>query len=325
MDRKLITIALQSLLPTYTEAFPADLVQLSGNIYVQSKSRVPLRPEEEPARMHLCANLAIQRLEQKLDLPAPSLRQTPIPVRSYQKMLTLFRNQLNPSSASNTPLSTPRKSPPKRTQTPRTVTPSKRRLEDEFPKLSPGNEQEAREGSPSPTPSPSKRRGGPKESDPTTNEMEQICNSLGVSDAATAAVAQGYKMYNNLVKDRWGLFAGLVYTIVSKAQPELIKSSQTLPFEQKIIKQTPSVSTDRVEEWIAWCQHIVVDQTWVRAAIPPEVLATSRLSKRNRRLTSGIGNMITSALTFTSQKKIDEYQAWKQSIYDGFKPKDQPA
>jgi len=53
---------LTGLLPTLSEALPAELVQLAVSLLAQSKSKASsLKPEEEIARGYACANLACER------------------------------------------------------------------------------------------------------------------------------------------------------------------------------------------------------------------------------------------------------------------------
>jgi hypothetical protein len=125
------------------------------------------------------------------------------------------------------------------------------------------------------------------------------------------AVAHGYRMYNNLVKDRWGLLCGLIYVITSRAQPELIGDDSRRVFEYKILQLVPEkITLEVVEEWVLWAQRIVADQTWVRKISSSDAKAIAKKS----RTSSGIGNMITYSLMFMSQRKLDDYNEWKKDL-----------
>jgi origin recognition complex subunit 6 len=62
MNTKFIEQALASLLPTHAHALPLELVNYAFRLLVQSRILSDgLKPEEEIARPHVCAEIACRR------------------------------------------------------------------------------------------------------------------------------------------------------------------------------------------------------------------------------------------------------------------------
>ncbi|PGH17092.1 hypothetical protein AJ80_04965 [Polytolypa hystricis UAMH7299] len=134
MSNRPIEQALANLLPTHAEALPSELIQHATNLLAQSRSYgSSLKPEEEIARPHACAEIACKRLSKSLQLP-PLLGRPPCPPRVYKKLYTYLEQALLKASGASrrdntrndaptgTPQSTPKK--PATTSTP-LKTPSK--------------------------------------------------------------------------------------------------------------------------------------------------------------------------------------------------------
>lgn len=98
---------------------PPKLVGLINSYYLQSSTSIPLKPNQEPARAHLCSVLAVEQLGEKLNLPLPDTRNPPIQPNQYTKLLQQFRSVLCPSAAAASLPSTPSK--PKRSARARAV------------------------------------------------------------------------------------------------------------------------------------------------------------------------------------------------------------
>lgn len=306
----MLQAALDKVLPTMEGKVPKEVVDTAQNFCFQSRNKMAkLKPEEEPARQTVCAHLAVEKHMEKLNLPYPSTKQAPVPSNIYKKLLEIFRKQLVPNSSQSSPgLKTPTK--PKAHTEPLdsslTATPTslKRKIV-------------TTNGSPIKTsPSPSKRqRGGPKSTDPRAEDIERACEKLGIEAAALDAIAYGYRQYNNLVKDRWGLLCGLIYVIGSKAQPSLV-FKQRVPFSIKVSHSVPYASEDKVEEWIQWAEKIVGDQSWVKQVTAPEMISANTNNDAGlKKYSSGVGNMIKGPFWFTNPTKIENYKKWKLEIY----------
>jgi origin recognition complex subunit 6 len=119
MSKKSVEDALQSLLPTYPDPLPSELITLALSLLSQSRTRASsLKPEEEIARPYACANIACERycnlpclrsiadlshrLKISLNLPKPVPR-PPCAPRVYKKLYTYLENAL--------PAKQPRRSP----------------------------------------------------------------------------------------------------------------------------------------------------------------------------------------------------------------------
>lgn len=156
-------------------------------------------------------------------------------------------------------------------------------------------------------------RGGPKSDDPRKSRVIEICQVLGIADNATDAIIRSYKQYNGLVKDRWGLLCGIIVVIASKAHPRLLETG-TLGFYNKLVRMSHhSMNLDKLEEWVAWSERIINDQSWVKQVTNPRSKEANYRNKM-KKYSSGIGNMITGTMSFNNQRKLDNYAAWRDDI-----------
>jgi hypothetical protein len=260
-SQKVIRSALETVLPTVDD-FPKELTQLTSNLYLQSKQKITgLKPDEETARMVVCAHMAVEKLINKGNkkLPMPSSRQAPLSARAYAKLLGIFRSELLPDFQS--PVKTPKRVSILRTPT---------KASPQTPLTTYITEAEPATVTPS---SSIKRRGLPKSTDPKSEDIRTMCMALGLSDEAQNAVDYGYRTYNGVVKERWGLLCGLIYVI----------------FETKVVQLAhSSMNIDKMLEWIKWSERIVGDQSWVRKLISPK-----HRPRQKRKPASGVGNMVS--------------------------------
>ena len=68
MNRTPIERDLATLLPTHADDLPRELLSLSQSLFAQSRGfSTSLKPEEEIARSHACAEIACKRCVQLLD------------------------------------------------------------------------------------------------------------------------------------------------------------------------------------------------------------------------------------------------------------------
>ncbi|KAJ4367600.1 hypothetical protein N0V83_007185 [Neocucurbitaria cava] len=124
MSRAAIEQSLTGLIPTLNGPLPPELVELAFSLLTRSRSVAhSLKPDEEIARPYACAQLACERLKQRLNLPAISSR-PPCPPRIYKKLYSYLSSAL-PATATNRELATPRKTtdsaPASARNTPRTA------------------------------------------------------------------------------------------------------------------------------------------------------------------------------------------------------------
>ncbi|KAI5795620.1 origin recognition complex subunit 6-domain-containing protein [Geopyxis carbonaria] len=85
---------LHSILPELAGLLPPELLAVTSSLYAQSHTRISnLKPTEEPARAYVCAQLACERLKDRLALPTLAPR-PPLPPRVYASLLAHFRKAL---------------------------------------------------------------------------------------------------------------------------------------------------------------------------------------------------------------------------------------
>lgn len=219
--------AIRDVAPHVAGEIPTELRQLTSRLYASSKQRIQLRPQEEVARHHLCAIVAVQRHLHTLNITAPSLDGVPLPPKTAEALLTTFIKQLESPSVTSTPTATPMATPQ-----------SNRVRELELVNTT------------TPSPSPSKRgKGRPPGSkskskfmkdltkslpsllhnDKTktniteslidtqqhmlllsSREITVLCNKFQLDSALTHNVIATYTKYWNKVANEWTLICGLI-------------------------------------------------------------------------------------------------------------------
>ncbi|KAF2145690.1 uncharacterized protein K452DRAFT_315880 [Aplosporella prunicola CBS 121167] len=91
---KAVEQALTGLIPSWNSSLPSELVDSAVSLLAQSRNKASsLKPDEEIARTYACANLACERLKQRLNLPQIVLR-PPVPPRIYRKVYNYFDTAL---------------------------------------------------------------------------------------------------------------------------------------------------------------------------------------------------------------------------------------
>lgn len=332
MSANQIESVVRLLYPT-NPAFPPEFQNEALGLVRQSHQCViGLKPTEEPARAYICTMLAAERYEISLNLPQPDITKSTVPPRTYKKLVKLFREALFPGSiqasspmrrqkraaSAGTSTATQRRS--SRTVTPTAsavVSPSKPRgdvVQDlaEIASLT----DAALNIKTTTKAAPAKRkivRGGPKSGDPRKSRVYELCREMGISDSATEAVIRSYKQYNNLVKDRWGLLCGIIVVITVKAHPRLMEIG-TQGFYNKLIRIShTSMNQEKLDEWIAWSNRIINDQSWVKRVTDPRS-REAHYRNKSKKYSSGIGNMITSAMSFSNEGRKMDYEQWCEEM-----------
>lgn len=310
-------------------AFPPEFQNEALGLVRQSQqSVIGLKPTEEPARAYICTMLAAERYEISLNLPQPDITKSTVPPRTFKKLVKLFRETLFPGSIqASSPMrrqkrtastATAQKKSAQTTPTASAVvSPLKQRgsMVQDLAEIA--NATEAALDISSKTKiTPVKRkivRGGPKSGDPRKSRVYELCREMGISDAATEAVIRSYKQYNNLVKDRWGLLCGIIVVITVKAHPRLIEIG-TQGFYNKLIRIShTSMNQEKLDEWIAWSNRIINDQSWIKRVTDPRS-GEAHYRNKSKRYSSGIGNMITSAVSFNSKNRQHDYEQWCEEM-----------
>lgn len=286
--------ALTKLYPGQTE-FPSELRSLASSLNMKSNQLIQnLKPSEEPARFFICTLLAAEQLEVAMNLPAPDIKQAPVAPRTFTKLLNVFRialfpNAIQPSTPSKKTRS-PRKQP---TESPSRHSPAvtKRTTWDAI-----ASQADAELERETPQPSPTKKakivRGGPKSGDPRKSRVVEICQELGIGENPTDAIIRSYRMYNSLVKDRWGLLCGIIVVIASKSHPRLFDKGPQGFYTKLIRISHTSMNQAKLDEWISWSSRIISDQSWVKRVTNPRSKEANYRNKY-KKYSSGVGNMVS--------------------------------
>lgn len=282
MDKAVLEAAVEAVLPDCQT--PGRLLARASRLLLRSKTALHLKPSEEPARVHLCVVVACEMLQEKFDLPDPSLSKLPIQPNAYSKLLDRFRNELNPDhlgldSPQITPVRTPGRGESRSSPTP--VTPTRLFRGSGSPPMeqspSPRKRQLPSKEVPTPTKeSPTKRRN----QNPTKLTLKdaaavsKLCKVLGVTAATEEAVQFAYDKYSSLVTDSWGLTLGLTFVTVERAEPELCENLMDKMVSAAVRTQPklrPDDERSRLEEWIHWARQILTSQTWLsKISMVPE-------------------------------------------------------
>lgn len=275
MDKAILEAAVEAVLPN--TQVPGRLLTRASRLILRSKTALHLKPSEEPARAHLCVVIACEILQEKFDLPDPSLVKLPIQPTIYTKLLDRFRNELNPEhlgleSPRVTPIRTPGRG--ESISSPAPVTPTRLFSESGSPprsqsptpnrkrQLQPTEQLQATKESPTKrrNQSPTKlTRKGP-------TAVSKLNEVLGTKDTTREAVQFAFEKYSPLVTDSWGLILGLTYVLVERAEPELSDSLMADMVSAAIQTQPrlqPEEEQERLEEWIHWSRQILTSQTWL--------------------------------------------------------------
>lgn len=284
MERSIIEENIKSIY--HIDAVPLQLMSKAESLYFQSTTLLPLKPNQEPARIHLSCVTAKEMLS-SMPIPTPDISRPPIPPTQYKKLLNQFRAALLPN---NTVIEEPKTPRRKRTARMKPSNFSELELgvdfddddnyvdnhltgaefkdqtsEDENYELQFSTPRKrapitARFGSPSPRKSltRSPRKGVPP---PNKALIETLGLQMGIQKVTIDAVIHAYNVYIGMVKDSWGLLYGLFIVIVERVEPRLGTSN-----ENSISKvfRTNSLPQDiDTHEWRSWCERIIAGQTWI--------------------------------------------------------------
>lgn len=332
--------SLKALFPNYAYPFPAELIQATETLTAQSSVGLPLNSTEEAARSMICGLLAFEKLEFKLQevMPGqvPQIKKTPLPPQKFKELTNVFRQHLFPGEPA-LPSPSKRRSPRKQASAPIDMSPRKRKRMDDVMTVSPVKSTNSQSTSlyfqpqemdpdsdmdePEKKPRGRAARGSKttvkkatatkgklaKNRGPGKSDIKEICSYIGVSPQVQDAIIKTYGLYHTLVNDRWGLLAGIIVIIVSKAEPRIIEVGGTYSFYRKLADSANSrgfgvvLDQQKIEDWIKWASHIVNDQTWIKKVTRPDVKPIDLVSTGTK-YSSGIGNMVS-----ISNNKINQY------------------
>lgn len=308
--------ALMSLFPGFSGEFPEQLKIGADNLLLQSRYSLPLlRPDEEAARALICALLAFEKAEGMVQDSMlgqiPNTHKVPLNPTQFRNLVLVFRNSLFPYDSKDDPLISTSRSPKKSSKigiSPKknisnenvlVVSPSKTISENLLASKTPllcdtsqinivgGADLKEKKGKKGTKASGS--RTNLKLGDPKKDQIIQLCSSLNIENPVIFAILKSYRIYNNLVKDRWGLLCGIIVVITSKARPKLINRNKQAFYNK--LKHLTSMSDERLDEWVGWAARIINDQSWVKKVTDSSSNYTD-IKKVSKKYSSGIGNMV---------------------------------
>lgn len=127
MSKIQLVQSLKDVIPTHTGDFPPQLVSYVDSLYQMSLQKMPKLPNlAEVARFHLCAYLAVERCQERLDLPTPLLQKIPVHPKMVEKLLDDLLENVVHSPSPKKRVRTPTSSPMKRQNAPKVGSPLKR-------------------------------------------------------------------------------------------------------------------------------------------------------------------------------------------------------
>ena len=110
MNKQQLSQSLKDILPTYLGEYPAQLVSYIESLYHLSLQKLPVLPNKaDVARFHLCTYLAVERCQDRFNLPDPLQQRIPLQPRHVEKLLDDLQDKV--VGGINSPHTTPRKRP----------------------------------------------------------------------------------------------------------------------------------------------------------------------------------------------------------------------
>lgn len=338
MSSKLIRNALSEVIPSFQAEPPLVLINYIDSLYSLSTMKLPLKQQEEVARYHLCAVVAVERMLEKHNLPHPEIDQIPVAPLVAKRLIVEIRDMVNNKGGSPTKsrMLSPVKS---RVSTPRTnrksavSTPTSSATRKLF--------QDPKTPTPSAEGTPTRRsRGRPpgalnrttlekmgqspfqtastikvitpflspnKKKFISTPELISFCNKFQLPQQVTANVLHTFSEYHNRIKHEWALLCGLVALVYTIMHHDLInrKPSVKADFFDKLHSlQNGALLRQSLSEWINLIHEFFKDVKWVKQL----KFEYGYFSNSNIEIPS-MGNML---LVNPILQPEDEYQAWKQ-------------
>lgn len=312
-----VSQSLGILFPDFSGQFPEALKKATELLILQSNNYIPhLKPDEEVARSIVCALLAFEKVEAKIqgsmNGQSPNISRVPLPPSKFQNLRALFRNKLlgvpNESIASIPSQSRSPRKPTGRNASPKkqssgvvlTVSPSKSanmQYSSILPTPQTNPDVDGYDDGDKSAPKRARRavkpgvfKTGTRARDPTREQIIALCERLAVKKPVSLAILKGYRLYNELVKDKWGLLCGIIVVVIAKGQPNLIEKG--IQAFYGTLKDLVSITDERLEEWIRWASSIINDQSWIRK-VTDSSFKSSVIQKDAKKYSSGIGNMVS--------------------------------
>lgn len=344
MSSPFITTAIRDVAPTLSEPYPQELKRAIDNFYNSSKHQIPLKQNEEIARYHICAVMAINRLKQEKGFLEPAYDKSPLPTKMFRQLVDLFEANLQTKSAVTTPVSTPQKKRVlNKVETP-TPSPARKRgrppsakklllvdrleaLNTQDPtsapftsptKLKTPKSQRTPHGSPSKS-SPLKSTGSTAYSSPSkhmnvlsASEITALCNKFQLETNVIENVLDTFKQYCNKVSNEWVLLCGLIINCYFVINHEVI--SEKVGSRSNVIKtmfslQNGGLMLDEVNKSITIVQNLISHNKWFK-----QLKIKYDLPFDEETIASTSGNMISKSAQFLSERAQHDQKAWIESV-----------
>lgn len=341
MSSPFILTALRDVAPTLSEPYPQELKRLIDNLYNSSKHKIQLKQNEEIARYHICAIIAVNKLKQELGLLDPLLDKSPVPTRTALQLLHLFETSLQIKGSKSTPVSTPQKkralevevtpSSTKRRGRPPSAKklPLTERLEalssqtSKTPETSPIKSKTAAffktsNGSPS-VKSPTKYPGSSTYSSPSkhmqllsASEITGLCNKFQLETSIIENILETFKQYCSKVSNEWVLLCGLIincYFVINHKVISENVGSKTNVIKTMFSLQNGGLMLDEVNKSITIVQNLITHNKWFK-----QLKMKNDLSFEEQTIASTSGNMIPKSSQFRSNRLQKDYKEWVETI-----------
>lgn len=346
MSSPFITTAIRDVAPTLSEPYPQDLKRLIDNLYNSSKHKISLKQNEEIARYHICAIMAVNRLKNEKGFLDPVLDNSPVPTKVVLNLLKLFDANLQGSSI-NTPVSTPQK---RRIvdRDPKTGTPSpspakKRGRPPSAIKLPLTEQLEAARsaGSKTTTPlnSPSKplqsttsktpsksTMNSPFKNPPASSysspskhlrllsasEITALCNKFQLETDVVQNVLETFKQYCNKVSNEWILLCGLIincYFVINHTVISEKVGSKTNVIKTMFSLQNGGLMLDEVNTSISIVQNLIAHNKWFK-----QLKIRNGFKIEEQTIASTSGNMISKDVQFHSESAQLAQKEWLEKV-----------
>ncbi|AOA63951.1 Origin recognition complex subunit 6 [Komagataella phaffii CBS 7435] len=325
MNKELITNSIRDLIPIQPEPFPGPLIAKVDDFITGSRLKAGLlKQNQEFARTHICALLAIESLGEKFSLPEPLVEKIPLPKTGLKKVLNHFRRELKvtrvPISDQN-PFQKGRQNP---TMAPEKRTKSKEAevLEDiglPSPMSTPGKSNtltekkkrrspiKGKSSTPS-TPSSSPR----KQMTVTIPQFTAFCAKFYIPSETIRPMLGTFFKFSEKIKNPWCLLCGLVAFAYIKLNNREIKAklgAKTNLYNKLHALQNGGMLKKDIHYWCNLIEKLIIQERWVQDLI----YSVNEGPFGEERY--GFGDMLTHNVRYaTSNSLKDNHEQWLKDV-----------
>lgn len=351
-----VTQSIKDIIPTCPDPIPPQLISHIDSLYKISLQKIPNLPNKsEIARYHICTYFAIEKLQNKLDLPGPLKDKIPVSPRHLNRVLDDFReNVLGMARESLTPVGTPKKNrqqqhlagpgTPSR-NTPKVSSPLKKlqQLKEDLqtPQKKMKIEFKDIESPFNPTPKTVNRAESPSvNSSPlkskrlvTIPELIAFANHFFIPASVTPNIIVSYSNLRSKFakKNEWLLACGMIHTVYMRINHQIMnkKIGSKAQFEDQIFQyQKGGLMKWNVLVWCTIVADMLKNEIWLIEL--ERNYSSNRLhyvnlmqQEKEERCKFGIevnlrrfGAMIDPSVKFTSTLQQEYYDVWTEKVKD---------